>query len=259
MATGISNPRCYASSLCDCSKKASREHYVSRAVMSELGSAHVISGASWLGRDEESKPLPAKALTSKVLCKRHNELLSPIDAAVIPFFRTLLRAFSVLESGLVLPSHELTISGDDLQLWLLKSLCGFLSSGEYAPGGVATRMDIPTEWIQLLFSGAQWNGGAGMHIRVVEAHPHRGFALGHVADPDTGELVGGVLEYCGVEFFILPTEGIGQVLEASADEVTKLIYRPGEILVTNQTHRTRIGITWKDWTPTSGVSYSNIT
>lgn len=257
MPTGISNPRCYASPLCDCSKKISREHYISKVVMDALGDVHVVSGASWLVRDEESAPLPAQALGSKVLCTRHNKLLSPIDRAVIPFFEALLRAFSVLESNLVLPSQETTVSGDQLQLWLLKSLCGFLASGEYTPGGIGTAMAIPDEWLQLLFNQAAWDNGAGMYIRIVEAHPHRGFAMGHVADPDSDALVGGVIEFCGVEFFILPTEGVQRVLETSENRLSNLVHRPGEISVANQTHRTRIAIVWRNWTPTRGVSYSS--
>lgn len=257
MSTGYSHQGCYAKSLNDCSTKLSREHFVSKSILKILGEFHVLSNASWLAPGQSTDPLHVESLGARNLCKRHNEMLSHIDAANVKFFRTLINAFSVLESDIVLPQQEGSVSGDKLELWLLKSISGFLASGAYNPGGNAKKYDIPDEWLGILFNDKPWNPGAGMSIRISKATPHRGFGMGHVSVPETSDLAGGVIEFCGVEFFMFPVEGVNQVRENSEDELTRLVYRPGEIVISNETHRTRIAISWKDWVPVSAIHYTS--
>jgi hypothetical protein len=55
-----------------------------------------------------------------VLCKRHNNALSSVDATAGWFLKAILRAPDFLQS------HEirvLMLSGDDVGRWILKTLC----------------------------------------------------------------------------------------------------------------------------------------
>lgn len=57
---------------------------------------------------------------ANVLCKRHNNALSSVDATAGRFLKAILRAPDFLQS------HEirvLMLSGDDVERWILKTLC----------------------------------------------------------------------------------------------------------------------------------------
>ena len=46
--TGFSHPNCYLRETYDCSEQISREHYISRSVLEQLGSVLRVSGMPWL-------------------------------------------------------------------------------------------------------------------------------------------------------------------------------------------------------------------
>lgn len=81
--------KCYAHRLGNCSGGSSREHYISDGLLKSIGSTLEISGLSWL--QGKTKKLPSSALTSKILCKHHNNMLAELDSEAIKFFNTLLR------------------------------------------------------------------------------------------------------------------------------------------------------------------------
>ena len=83
--TGLSHTGCYLRDVCDCSEQISREHYISRSVLDQLGEIIRVSGAPWL-RPDETLSTTIENLTAKILCKRHNEALSPLDAEAGHFF-----------------------------------------------------------------------------------------------------------------------------------------------------------------------------
>jgi hypothetical protein len=200
-ATGYSHPGCYAKILSDCSPELSKEHYVSRSILDLLGDVHVISNVSWLPPGAQSKPLPSSALGSKILCKRHNEMLSGIDARAKAFFEQVLWAFSA--SSVALPDRRVAVDGDALELWVLKACCGIFASGELLVQGRQTEYSLPVEWLRILFQAAPWTRNTGLHIRLVSVNPHRGFAMGPVFANDSTPLAGGGIEFCGIELFVL--------------------------------------------------------
>jgi hypothetical protein len=46
--TSYAHPGCYLRSTADCSRQISREHYISEAVLEQLGRVLRVSGAAWL-------------------------------------------------------------------------------------------------------------------------------------------------------------------------------------------------------------------
>lgn len=94
----FSHPQCYARALCDCSAKLSREHYVSNSVLKLLGVEHIISHASWLSPEQCSRPLPVSALSSKVLCDRHNQALSNKQVSPLIYRPGIIRFESPLQT-----------------------------------------------------------------------------------------------------------------------------------------------------------------
>ncbi len=253
-ATGYSHPGCYANVLSDCSPELSKEHWVSRSILDLLGDVHVISNASWVPPGAQSKPLRSKALGSRILCKRHNEMLSDIDAKAKAFLEQVIWAFS--ESSVALPDRRVTIDGDALELWVLKACCGLFVSGELFVQGRQTKYSLPVEWLQILFQDAPWPRDTGLHILSVRAIPQRSFAIGPVFVNDGTTLAGGGIELYGINLFILMDLACGrQLMETGKKKVSPATYRPGSIDIVTRTHKTTIELQWKTWQPTQSVKY----
>src|SRR5688500_9935061 len=79
---------CWAHSLGDCDDKQSREHLVSASLWE--GDSITVQGFPWC-RDAPAT-IGLANLTSKVLCKRHNSLLSPLDSEAKSVFDVFRRA-----------------------------------------------------------------------------------------------------------------------------------------------------------------------
>ena len=121
--TEFSNPRCYARALHDCTRKMSREHFISESVLKIIevpNKGMTISGPNWLTEGEE-RNISLASLTSKVLCERHNAALSPLDGVGKRFFEYIMRGIE--------QSDILMINGYEVERWMLKLLCGYLASG----------------------------------------------------------------------------------------------------------------------------------
>lgn len=73
---------CWAAGMGGCSDKQSAEHYVTRGLWSS--SEIMISGFDW--QKGQPKMLPVATLETKILCERHNNLLSGIDAEATKIF-----------------------------------------------------------------------------------------------------------------------------------------------------------------------------
>jgi hypothetical protein len=168
-ATGITHPDCYAGALRDCSTTISNEHYISEDVLTALGDLGPVQGFTWLGPDGTTKVVPAGALVSKVLCKRHNEALSPLDARAGQFFRQLQAADQFLHHG----PGTFTIylaNGHDLERWLLKTLCGVVAANIIDVAPVQRPWRPPLQWLRILFGGAPFPAGWGLYVPAPIGH-----------------------------------------------------------------------------------------
>ena len=251
MHAGYQHPGCYARILGDCSTRISREHYISKAVLKVLGDLLVIANVSWLATGDRSQPLHRNALGSRILCEKHNNELSGIDSQVAPFFRDLLDGFSVLSGSIARPTSRTERSGDMLELWLLKALAGFLSSGEFSQRGQKKTFRVPTRWLEILFNGAPWPASAGLYVRMVSAEPARALKIAPVFDP-SGDPGGGGFDFCGAQFIIFPDSGARRIVEESTQEFSDLVHRPLGLRINNRLRKTQIGLTWEtpgsvDW------------
>lgn len=168
--TGLSLLGCYAAPLGDCSSKLSREHFVSESLLDDLNRDDDlrVSGLRWQEAGQE-KVLPPNALASKILCDRHNSALSPVDAIAVNLFHALN------EKGAAGSGRQLLhlFSGDDLERWLLKILCG-LGYSRNLSIGVGTEVSIPEHWLQVLFGSADFRDGQGLYICTLPGHRFEG-------------------------------------------------------------------------------------
>jgi hypothetical protein len=118
----------------DCDHQISGEHFISASVLTQLGGPKVkLDGVPWLAVDE-TKILPIRSLTGNILCKRHNESLSPLDAMAGKFFAALRLIHDDIFNRKTMSRRWkwLLFSGEELELWLLKTAIGLFHSGNVA-------------------------------------------------------------------------------------------------------------------------------
>jgi hypothetical protein len=157
-ATGYAHPSCLARGLSDCSEIISREHYISKSVLSLFGGTGLtISGLPWIPAGEQRR-VSIESLTGKVLCTRHNQALSPLDTIAAGFFQFFTIQWS---------THNVEVyltRGYDLERWLLKMLCGLVVSGNATLDGQRlSNWAPPVEWLDILFGTADVESPAGLH------------------------------------------------------------------------------------------------
>ncbi len=166
-STGLTLDRCYASVTRDCLPLLTGEHFLSRTVfefLSKKGKAVGISNHPWQKDKRRIEPIGISSLTTKVLCKRHNSALSPLDK----FARRFLEAYGEAKTyHLSAPSGNLhrLFNGYDLERWMLKVLCG-ICAGVYSR--VESPLDHwvpPKQWLSILFGKKRMPSGCGLYLR----------------------------------------------------------------------------------------------
>jgi hypothetical protein len=163
--TNFAHPKCYLRSTHDCSEDISREHYISANILEQLGSSISVIGFPFLAPNE-TKSFAIDNLTSKILCRRHNEALSPLDQEAGIFFRELSLSLSDLEKA---PSRTHNIhlaSGSALELWMLKTACGMYFSRIAAKDNVrlAGTHTVDEAKITAAFFENKWDDRAGLYF-----------------------------------------------------------------------------------------------
>jgi hypothetical protein len=137
------------------------------------GRSLLVSGHPWLHGEE--KWLPTKALGSNVLCTRHNNALSDLDATAGKLFRVLDGFQTALADPSSPARHGSSLigvfTGPDLERWLLKVLWGGISAGAFGFEGesiTSLRSDIDHEsLLETLFRGQAWPKGWGLYMGFV--------------------------------------------------------------------------------------------
>jgi len=167
---GLQHPECYASALGGCSREMSGKHYISRSVLelieSRAGKKSKSVRVTGLSFQQPGvlQQLGIASLVGNILCKAHNSLLSPLDDAGKAMFSAMDRMNDgAADQGL--PAQVLSVDGDGLEPWLLKSMCGGLFSGAFKIRPTETMKGCrpPVEWLHVLFSAAEFPRGHGLY------------------------------------------------------------------------------------------------
>jgi hypothetical protein len=170
-ATGYGHPRCYARDLNDCSETLTREHYFSKNILTTMGSGR-ISGFPWL-HGEERTDFHYASLASKVLCDRHNSVLSPLDGEAGRLFEAVGEIDRKLgDDAAPAPSCEYLFNGADLERSLLKALLGMT----HADGADRSRVRGERQLVSVLFGQATWHPWWGLHLIGRPTHYFSGLA-----------------------------------------------------------------------------------
>ncbi len=157
---GHFNPKCFASVLANCEGGISREHYVSSNLLRRLGEAITVSGFPWQ-KPGESRIVGIGSLTAKILCEKHNKELSKLDDKIGVFFSTLRKYTTEFNES---KSVIQVFNGENIELWALKVVCGFIASGNFSIDGEPIPKYVREDWIKILFSKKSFPPGLGAYV-----------------------------------------------------------------------------------------------
>jgi hypothetical protein len=165
--SGHANPRCYMNWTNDCSTTISGEHFIAQTVLSILNPKMLrISGAAWIPPGQ-TRDLPLKALQANVLCQRHNSAWAPLDAMAGKIFRALREIYDDLGRRTLSrkPIWHL-FSGEELELWLLKTILGFFHADVLSKNGerLTATQTIMNDTIRAAYTVGHLPEPCGMYV-----------------------------------------------------------------------------------------------
>ncbi|ORA01995.1 hypothetical protein BST17_25635 [Mycolicibacterium bacteremicum] len=154
---GFSHQKCYANTRGGCSTKITGEHYVSHGLIKLYGNndpAYKVQHRTGKG---VGHPVQPKEFKANILCTNHNSGLHHADDAALEFATFLRRnAFQYnAGAGDWGDSEEITISGDDMQRWVLKLFLNHAVKDHFTVQQ-DKKVSFPTEAIDLLLDRAAW-------------------------------------------------------------------------------------------------------
>lgn len=229
--TGYSHPKCYAKAFGDCSFKVSKEHFVSESVLKLLPLKDMtLTGAPFL-QGGSMRASPA-AMSSKVLCERHNNALSSLDSRARQFFGVAL-AGSEQEFGV--------ICGTDLERWMLKFMCGLIASGQaLARDGTQIEARAPNaRFLNVLFGTEPLGDNLGLHVFAQAGRTYTTNKLQFCVFAVDGGIKGCAFTIDHVELLLM-LEPLPQLTDASI----KVINRPAVIVVEVEGKHREIHLGW---------------
>lgn len=134
---------CWAYKIGGCDGPITGEHIVSSA---QLPDRVTLKGLHWC--QEEFKTVGRSSCVANVLCRRHNNMLSDVDAEATRFKKFLPLFFSTRKAGkkLTVSDRFHTVNGTLFARWLCKTYCNMVASGKREPSNdfVCYAMKSPT-------------------------------------------------------------------------------------------------------------------
>ena len=235
--TEYSHPKCYAHADSNCSKKISKEHFISATLLRQLGTNDTskVAGLRWQ-QPETFKDLPIAGITSFILCERHNNALSSLDASIGNFAGAIKDYDAALQAPHIGPDIEQRqFSGDDLERWMVKCLLGLTASNSLRSAL------LKPACIDLLFASAPWAEGWGLYFAAAAGKPihHSGSLLIETrVDPVSGLILAADFVIRGLPFLLCVGEpGVGSSVGA---------YRPEALVFKSGAREKVLGLSWEN-------------
>lgn len=152
--TRATSPRCWAFSLGDCNGPLTGEHVVSSAV---LPRRIRITGLPWA--TNQDKAIGAASFVANILCRRHNGLLSTIDAEA---GRVAAELRSLRSSE---PLDRIQLDGPLLERWVLKTAINVLFGQKLRFGREQATLELPPPWlVAIAFGRSRWPPMKGLFL-----------------------------------------------------------------------------------------------
>ncbi|HYG90778.1 MAG TPA: hypothetical protein VD978_31495 [Azospirillum sp.] len=190
---------------------------MSKGVLKEIADDMVhVEGMAWL--NGAAKKIPIKNFVAKVLCKRHNEMLSPLDVVAANCFRSLkYNAGGTPPSASKPPKLPLTVvSGHDFERWMIKCIIGAVAGKAIRnlDGSLVDLSSIPPECFDWMLGdtlipeplGAYMEGRLDQLIKILNQA-----AFAPVFDDKTGSLAGCLMKLYGFTYALALSQPFANV------------------------------------------------
>lgn len=215
--TGYSNPGCYARVSKDCDTELTREHFITDDLLNTIsadGKIIVVEGAAWQCKTERRKEIGRASLSRRMLCRRHNTALSPLDKMAADFFRCCLEdhldIFKYLgnDRRRSFPRGFTMISGPYFELWMLKVFWGAIEAGAIEVDGQAAyrfRLGVTTRQLaEILWRGAPWPKTWGLYVLLDKDTDRPAVPKAIRLRPENAgsEILGGYVQITGFEYLL---------------------------------------------------------
>jgi len=243
--TGYAHPKCYLSHTFDCSTKISKEHYVSRSTLESIGDLEVeVGGLPWEAPGSTVK-YGIDSLVSNILCARHNSALSPLDTLATRVFKTIKSVCDDLNHKHF--SRKTTwhlVSGEALELWSLKTLCGLFFSKVAAKGGKSLKRtySLDVEQFAETIKSRTLLPNCGLYGRLIAGTFHRHLSWAPLSVDNAAKVIGVRIGMYAAEFEVLLDP-----FNVNFDNVRKqAIFRPWNLVFNAGRRRHVIVLSWPD-------------
>ena len=211
--SNFKHPRCYLSSLGNCSTKITREHFISRNILQRITNSTLkFENAAHFFGGKANVEIGVDAFSSKILCDNHNSSLSILDASAGLTF-DIIESFAA-DAVKGFTGHSTVkafcvASGLDVERWLIKVHCGLVATGKIRShsGRILAKEPLQDLLYQTLMGNASLFSPLGlhMHTRVGQnLHPGR-ISFSTVQLTDGSDDVGGLMMSLGILNFVLIT------------------------------------------------------
>jgi len=243
--SNFSHDKCYANLTNDCSEKISREHLISEFILNNLGNqkAVKIGGLHWQ-KEGQVQNISKAGLVSKVLCSKHNEMLSPFDAEMGRLHATIKKYDTSLQTDEL---DEFSIfCGEDLEKWMLKTTCNYIVSNQIYSGEQKVECKMKEIYVDILFGNKPFPEGWGLYIDASgddKIQHHNYLNLSFTVKDDTLRMT--KLTLNGLTIYLL--------LERPTDSKKGIIYRPRAIEMKKCEVKKVMEISWQDKQYNQGV------
>lgn len=239
--SGTGHKKCYMGSTANCSTKLSREHYISKSILSQFKRLSV-EGLPWQDSEQKSE-FGIEALTSKVLCTRHNSSLSPIDSMAGHAFQQITDAMIyVTKKSLARRTAFYFVSGDAFELWGVKTLLGLFTAkiASSEKSALAKDNEIDFETACRALSGSGLIPPLGLYVHNEGESVKHGIGVSPLSNHDE-KIVGGLrVNMLGVVFdFMIDTRGSNLQFF-----IEREFYRPWVLDLNGPRRTARIIFTW---------------
>jgi hypothetical protein len=196
----------------------------------------MLGGVNWQEQNR-TQELPTPRLASKILCKRHNEALSSLDAMALRFFQKLDNAIRQKQRQ---PCAFL-FDGTDFERWMLKTLCGVVFSGHADIGAVDATWKPDWLWLNILFDDEPFPDHWGLYYSGESADTIEGGVKIRTISNSAYGVYGVKISLNDEGFlFLTPPPDLTSIYLA------RYCYRPKEIIIVNEFCENVLHFGWHD-------------
>jgi hypothetical protein len=218
---------CWASILGNCAGGKSREHFISDGIFD--GESITAFGLPWCKDKPVSIGIPRAV--AKILCKRHNETLSPYDHEAAKLSRFVAK--NLIDDPMA--NATITLDGHLLELWSLKTLVNIGYVGGLDPH-THRRLRPTDELVEFIFRKRPVTEGVGLYFisgAIDNEDYQSGLSWNVINDSAAGNVLGMSFAFCRVRFVVSIVAGRAQSKIAAMATVNAadVHYRPPNIVM----------------------------